>query len=149
MKTIGSRIARIIEANGLKKVQFASDLNIDQSYVTQLVADRRVPSVRLIESICSTYSINRKWLETGEGEMYVESDQAMIDRIVARYNGSDVFRAILEVYITLPEDKQRAVEEFVARLLDYKEKGIPTDTLSVDDLPRPAEQARPGSAQAE
>lgn len=144
-----NRIKEIRKDQGLTQIEFGEKLGLKGNTITTYENGTRVPSEAAIVAICRTYSINRKWLETGEGEMYVESDQAMIDRIVARYNGSDVFRAILEVYITLPEDKQRAVEEFVARLLDYKEKGIPTDTLSVDDLPRPAEQARPGSAQAE
>ena len=144
-----NRIKEIRKDQGLTQIEFGEKLGLKGNTITTYENGTRVPSEAAMVAICRTYSINRKWLETGEGEMYVESDQAMIDRIVARYNGSDVFRAILEVYITLPEDKQRAVEEFVARLLDYKEKGIPTDTLSVDDLPRPAEQARPGSAQAE
>lgn len=76
MTTIGERIALIIEAKNLKKVQFAADLQIDQSYVTQLVNGRRNPSKRLLETICIHYNVDQFWLETGEGEMFIEPSRA-------------------------------------------------------------------------
>lgn len=73
--TIGERIAQIIEAKKLKRVQFADELCIDQSYVTQLTTGRRNPSNRLLMSICEKYNVNETWLRTGEGEMFRPMDR--------------------------------------------------------------------------
>ena len=73
--TIGERIAQIIETKKLKRVQFADELCIDQSYVTQLTTGRRNPSNRLLMSICEKYNVNETWLRTGEGEMFRPMDR--------------------------------------------------------------------------
>lgn len=80
-QTIGERIAIVIEDNHLKKVQFAADLKIDQSYVTQLIKGRSNPSERLIDDICFKYNVNADWLKYGKGEKYSEMTRS--ERIVA------------------------------------------------------------------
>ena len=75
MSTIGERISRIIREKCGKKVTFARDLKIDQSYVTQLENGRRNPSERLIDDICQTYGVNREWLLNGNGEPYTHKSR--------------------------------------------------------------------------
>lgn len=143
------RIKRIRKDKKIKQAEFGERIGVKQSAVTAYETGARMPSNAVIKAICDKYNVNREWLETGEGDPYIVTDKAMIDRIVEQYNGSDVFRAVLETYITLPEDKRRVVEEFVSRLLDYKSKGISKDAYGVDDLSAQTEQAPTDSAQAE
>lgn len=63
------RLALLIEHLGLKKKEFAQQLKIDQSYVSQLTNGSRTPSDMLISLICQKYGVNEVWLRTGEGDM--------------------------------------------------------------------------------
>lgn len=98
MSTIGERISRVIREKCGKKVTFARDLKIDQSYVTQLENGRRNPSKRLIDNICQTYGVNREWLLNGNGEPYARKsrDEEIEAAIKSALSGEpDSFKARL------------------------------------------------------
>lgn len=76
LDTIGNRIAKIIEAKGIKKVQFASRINVDQSYISQLTSGKKTPSDRTVADICREFDVSEEWLRTGHGEMFVEKTES-------------------------------------------------------------------------
>lgn len=132
MNDIGSRIAIIVKKNGGKNVAFAERLNIDPSYVTQLINGKRSPSERLILTICREFDVRREWLETGKGKMNAQNRCNTLDRIAKRYSDSPTFRAMLDVYAELDADGQEAVERYIARLSKALEEG--RDPAATDDF---------------
>lgn len=118
MTGIGKRIEQLLSNKNLKKVEFADILNINQSYVTQLIKEKRNPSERLIEDICEKFSIRREWLVDGNLPMEVETTSQTLDNIAKRYHGSKTFRVMLDVYARLEPDQQDMVERFVEMLAD-------------------------------
>lgn len=71
METINERIARCIEALGVKKTYFAQKLNVSQAFITRMTKGVSNPSDRTISDICREFNVNEEWLRTGEGEMFV------------------------------------------------------------------------------
>ena len=120
--TIGGRIGMLIQKLGIKKVEFATALKIDQSYVTQLVNGRRNPSERLIDDICREYKVNENWLRTGEGEMFVSpsADDEISDLIgKLLFNETPSFKKRLIVALSrLDERDWEALEKLVQNLKD-------------------------------
>lgn len=139
MNDIGSRIAIIVKKNGGKNVAFAERLNIDPSYVTQLINGKRSPSERLILTICREFDIQREWLETGKGKMRAQSRCNTLDKVAKRYSDSPTFRAMLDVYAELDADGQEAVERYIARLSKALEEG--RDPAATDDFTDQINQA--------
>lgn len=72
METINQRIADCINEIGIKKVDFASRLNVSQAFISQLCKGTSAPSDRTIIDICEKFDINETWLRTGEGEMKIK-----------------------------------------------------------------------------
>ena len=75
MNTMGDRIAAIIEVKGIKKVQFAARINVDQSYISQLTSGKKTPSDRTISDICREFDVSEEWLRTGRGEMFIQKTE--------------------------------------------------------------------------
>ena len=118
-RTIGERIGLIIEEKKLKKVQFAADLHIDQSYVTQLINGRRNASGRLMNDICEKYNVNQQWLETGEGEMFIEmSRNEEISSFMADVQLSDdtFKRRIIAGLAALDEDDWKNLKAIIDKM---------------------------------
>lgn len=72
--SINTQIRKIIEIVNIKQVEFANRIKVDQSYISKLLSPKSKlkPSERLIDDICQEFQVNKKWLLTGEGEMFVE-----------------------------------------------------------------------------
>ena len=113
-ETIGDRILLVIEANNLKRVEFARVLNINQSYVTQLIKGRNQPSDRLIEDICQKYNINEEWLKTGEGEM-----RRATSPLFLRDSSLDATdREIIESYIRMTPTQRQFIKDWIRSIAD-------------------------------
>ena len=120
---IGDRIGEIISTLKIKKVYFAEQLKIDQSYVTQLTNGRRNPSDRLVSDICEKFNISEKWLRTGEGEMFVPIDSDKeFDRICMEIQLSDdeFIKDIMRKYWGLDENGKAIIRQMMAGLTDKK-----------------------------
>lgn len=126
MSTIGERIGIIIQEKKLKKVEFARIINIDQSYVTQLIKGKSNPSDRLIEDICEKLNISEIWLRTGEGEMFEELDRdeaivAWAAKLARDDCGNEFAKRLATLLASLNEKEWEILEE-KARYLFAAEK---------------------------
>lgn len=58
-------------ALGKKQVEFAKSVGMNQSYLSQVIRGKYEPRSYLLDAIEKSWGISRRWLETGEGEMFV------------------------------------------------------------------------------
>ena len=54
-------------------------------------------------SICREYNVNYDYLINGEGEMFDDLPQTVLDELCAQYNLDDLDRTLVEMYIEMPE----------------------------------------------
>lgn len=71
MCTLNKRIQAVIDAQNMKKAEFARRLKVSQPFVSEMCSGAKSPSDRTISDICREFNVNETWLRTGEGEMFV------------------------------------------------------------------------------
>ena len=123
---IGKRIGAVIEALGIKKVQFAERIKVDQSFISQLVSGKRNPSDRTVADICREFNVDENWLRTGEGEMFVQlSEDAEFIQILSEIEVSDddFIKALLRSYWRLSDNEKAAIHKLVDGMLNEKKTG--------------------------
>ena len=88
------RISHIIKEKKVTKTEFAKRLGVSQAFVSQVCAGTSGISDRTITDICREFSVNEKWLRTGEGEPFeAETRNQQIMRFATQtVKGSDEFR---------------------------------------------------------
>ncbi|EJW19028.1 helix-turn-helix domain-containing protein [Paenibacillus alvei] len=69
---MNSRIKAIREHLGLSQREFGEKLGVSRDVISNLEYNRVQPKELLIKHICELYSVNEKWLLSGEGDMFVE-----------------------------------------------------------------------------
>lgn len=111
-----NRIKKVRNYYKMTQTQFGSKLGLKGNTITSYETGVRVPTDSVIVSICREFNVNREWLETGEGEMLVETTGRTLDRIRKRYGASDTFRAMLDVYAAMTDAQQDAFEEYINML---------------------------------
>lgn len=75
MDTINERISHLIKDLGVTKTKFADRLHVSPSFISFVCSGSKVPSDRTIADICREFNVSLAWLETGEGEMYVQRSE--------------------------------------------------------------------------
>lgn len=68
------RIKRIRKEEKLTQKEFADKIGMSRVGLQKLESGENSPREQTLRVICSEFHVNRRWLETGEGEMHEESD---------------------------------------------------------------------------
>lgn len=87
--TQGERVKELRKSLSLTLERFGQRIGVGKSTISDIENGRRSLSEHMTKSICREFSADYIWLTTGEGEMFVESDDDFmerIDRIMASEN---------------------------------------------------------------
>ena len=124
--TQGERIKDVRNSLGLTLEKFGKKLGVTKTAISRLEKGERSLTEQMTKSICREFSVDYMLLTTGEGEMFVESDDDFferIDRIMAGENESrknmiktllyasdadiEAFDRLVDYYISLRADNKK------------------------------------------
>lgn len=114
--TQGERIKDVRNSLGLTLEKFGEKLGVTKTAISRLEKGERSLTEQMTKSICREFSVDYMWLTTGEGEMFVESDDDFferIDRIMAGENESR--KNMIKTLLYASDDDIKAFD----RLVDY------------------------------
>ena len=113
--TINERIRELRERLNISQTEFAENLGSGRGIIKNIEEGRTLPKPQLIDLIARVFNVNRTWLETGEGEMFVEMSRAeKIGRFVSDVleDEPDSFRRkLIDILIELDADGWRKLKE--------------------------------------
>ena len=113
--TINERIRELRERLNISQTEFAENLGSGRGIIKNIEEGRTLPKPQLIDLIARVFNANRTWLETGEGEMFVEMSRAeKIGRFVADVleDEPDSFRRkLIDILIELDADGWQKLKE--------------------------------------
>lgn len=129
--TQGERIKDVRNSLGLTLEKFGEKLGVTKTAISRIEKGERSLTEQMTKSICREFSVDYMWLTTGEGEMFVESDDDFferIDRIMAGENESrknmiktllyasdadiEAFDRLVDYYISLRADNKKDRQSF-------------------------------------
>ena len=124
--TENERVKEVRKTLNLTLEKFGEKLGVTKTAISRLEKGERSLTEQMTKSICREFSVDYMWLTTGEGEMFVESDDDFferIDRIMAGENESrknmiktllyasdadiEAFDRLVDYYISLRADNKK------------------------------------------
>lgn len=98
--TQGERVKEVRKSLGLTLEKFGEKLGVGKTAISNIEKGSRNLTEQMTKSICREYGVDYMWLTSGDGEMFVESDDDFfekIDRIMAGENETrkNMFKALL------------------------------------------------------
>ncbi|WP_434751374.1 helix-turn-helix domain-containing protein [Paenibacillus amylolyticus] len=87
-ETLHNRIKAIRKYFGLSQSTFGEKLGVSRDVISNLEYNRVQPKEPLIKHICERYSVDEKWLLSGEGEMISKgkSSNKLIEEVITLFN---------------------------------------------------------------
>ncbi|MGL5257011.1 MAG: helix-turn-helix domain-containing protein [Proteocatella sp.] len=109
--TINERIKLIRQNSGLNQKLFSNELGISQGGVSWMEKPGNNISDQSKKMICAKFHIHEEWLETGNGDMYVQSEKDIVELLVKQYHMSLEQKKLMEIFLSMSEEKRDAVSK--------------------------------------
>lgn len=98
--TQGERIKEIRKSLNLTLEKFGEKIGVTKTAISRIEKGERGCTEQMTKAICREYGVDYIWLTTGDGEMFVETDDDFmerIDRIMVNENDArrNIFKALL------------------------------------------------------
>lgn len=104
--TIGERIKVLRKEKNLSMEDFGSVIGMGKSAVSRIENGVNGTTDQTIRSICREFGVNEHWLRTGEGEMFEQTRETVLDRLVAEYSLDKEQVSVIENFLDLsPQER--------------------------------------------
>lgn len=111
--TIGERIKVLRKEKNLSMEDFGSVIGMGKSAVSRIENGVNGTTDQTIRSICREFGVNECWLRTGDGEMFEQTRENVLDKLCAEYDLGAEHRAIVEGFLDLsPQDRDVVLKYF-------------------------------------
>lgn len=115
--TQGERIKEIRKALGLTQEKFGKQLGMKSNSISQLEKGVNNLTDQMAKAICREYNVNYDFLIYGEGDMFDSLPETILDELCMQYKLNDFDKALVEMYISFPEDCRKLIKKEMLRLL--------------------------------
>lgn len=104
--TIGERIKVLRKKKNLSMEDFGSVIGMGKSAVSRIENGVNGTTDQTIRSICREFGVNEHWLRTGEGEMFEQTRETVLDRLAAEYSLDKEQVSVIENFLDLsPQER--------------------------------------------
>ena len=79
--TQGERIRELRKTLKMTMEQFGEKIGVTKSTISNIENGNRNATEHMVKSICREFNVDYIWLTTGDGEMFVDTDDDFIERI--------------------------------------------------------------------
>ena len=121
-ESIGDRVKKLRKEKGLTMLEFGESIGMSKASISGIEAGKNGPSEQTVRLICSMYNVDYFWLKTGDGEMYINETEILIEELVKEQNLDDDTARMLKRFLGLSKESQRIVLSAIDALLDEKNK---------------------------
>lgn len=111
--TQSERIKEIRKTLNLTLEKFGEKLGVKKNTVSQLENGRNSLTEQMAKAICREFNVNYDYLVNGEGDMFSNLPQTILDDLCLQYDLDALDRLIVEMYIGLPPQDREVVKKMM------------------------------------
>lgn len=109
--TQGERVKEIRKSLDLTLEKFGKKLGVGKTAVSKIEKSQVGLTEQMAKSICREYNVSYDYLVDGEGEMFTDLPDTILDELCIQYDLDDIDRKIMEIYLELPEEARQALKD--------------------------------------
>ena len=113
--TQGERVKEVRKALGLTLDKFGEKVGVKKQTVSRIENGVDNVTDQMVLSICREFNVNYDFLMNGEGEMFDDLPQTVLDELCAQYDLDDLDRTLVEMYIEMPEQVRDYLKQEVRK----------------------------------
>lgn len=111
--TQGERVKAIRKHLNLTLEKFGNNLGVGKTAISKIEKNERNLTNQMAKSICREYHVNYDYLIYGDGEMFDNLPETLLDELCDQYNLDEIDRSIINLYLTLPDETKNAIKKHI------------------------------------
>lgn len=115
--TQSERVKEIRKTLDLTMEKFGEKLGVGKTAISNIESGNRNLTEQMSKAICREYNVNYDYLMYGEGEMFDDLPQTIVDELCAQYYLNDFDKALVEMYVSLPAGSRERIKEYMKQLV--------------------------------
>ena len=126
--TQGERIREVRKALGLTLEKFGEKIGMKKNSVSQLENGKNSVTEQVVKAICREYNVDYVWLTTGDGEMFIDTDDDFIERIDRIMAGEDEARkSLFKFMLELSDEDIAALDRLMKKAIEFTQNNKEKD----------------------
>lgn len=116
----GERVREVRKTLGLTLEKFGERLGLKKNAISQIETGKNSLTEQNTKAICREFGVDYIWLTTGDGEMFVDSDDDFIERIDRIMAGEDEARKnLFKFMLELSDDDIAALDRLMKKAIEF------------------------------
>lgn len=115
--TQGERVHAIRSSLDFSLERFGKQLGVGKTAISKIEKGENSLTDQMALAICREYNVNYDYLMTGDGEMFDNLPETVLDELCQQYDLDDYDRFLIELYISLPAELRAAAKNKARELL--------------------------------
>lgn len=121
--TQNERVKEIRKSLGLTLEKFGERVGVTKQTMSRIENGVNNLTEQMTKSICREFGVDYIYLTTGEGEMFVENDDDIMESIDRIMMGENEFhKNLFKTFARLDEEELVALERIIDKFIEIKEK---------------------------
>lgn len=126
--TQNERVKEIRKSLGLTLEKFGECIGVTRGSMSNIENGNRNLTEQMTKSICREFSVDYMWLTTGEGEMFIDSDDDFIERIDRIMAGEDEARKnLFKFMLELSDEDIAALDRLMKKAIEFTQNNKEKD----------------------
>ena len=126
--TQNERIKEVRKSLGLTLDKFGERIGLKKSAVSLIENGNNSVTDANIKAICREFGVDYIWLTTGDGEMFVETDDDFIERIDRIMAGEDDARKnLFKFMLELSDEDIEALDHLMKKAIEFTQNNKEKD----------------------
>lgn len=126
--TQNERVKEIRKSLGLTLEKFGERIGVTRGSMSNIENGNRNLTEQMTKSICREFSVDYMWLTTGEGEMFIDSDDDFIERIDRIMTGEDEARKnLFKFMLELSDEDIAALDRLMKKAIEFTQNNKEKD----------------------
>lgn len=120
---MNERIKELRKVLKISQEEFGNRIGITGSGVSRMESGSNNIAERTIKAICKEFNINYMWLTSGDGEMFIDTDDDIMETIDRIMLGENEFhKNLFKTFARLDEDELLALERIIDKFIEVKKE---------------------------
>lgn len=111
--TQGERVKKIRATLSLTLEKFGEKLGVGKTAISKIEKNERSLTEQMAKSICREYNVNYDYLVHGEGEMFDNLPQTILDELCIQYDCDELDRSLIEEYLKLDATSRKVLKDYI------------------------------------